>query len=163
MVFEQHVSSNARFCCSAHCTEFVPLGSSFQASLPHIRNTWRMELTWSYFRRLMPGIDQSEPEHGTATMASDGNITNRWSLQGQYFKVNSTPNCSPSFVGLFSTLQYRNINTDSKTTPNYHRNWKTRWMKTFWPFALTSHDFATYGTAHTEQLCVLLNCKCRRW
>ena len=38
-VFERHVSSDTRFCCFAQCAEFVLLGSSFQASLPGVRNT----------------------------------------------------------------------------------------------------------------------------
>ena len=87
----------------------------------------------------------------------DRNIKNGRSQRGRYVKANSTPNHS-SFVGPFFTLQHYNINTSSKTAPNYRLHRKTRWMKRFWRFALASLDFHEYGTAHDELLCVCSQC-----
>ena len=37
-------------------------------------------------------------------------------------------------------------------------NRKTRWIKPFWQFVLASRDFAVYGAAHAELLCVCCWC-----
>ena len=42
-VFERRVSGDTRFCCSAQCAGFVPLGSSFLSLLLRVRNTRRVE------------------------------------------------------------------------------------------------------------------------
>ena len=93
---------------------------------------------------------------GGATMALDWKIKNGQSQQGRYSTAYSTPD--HSFMGLFCTLQHCNINTSSKTTANYCLHRKTHWMKALWWFALTTWDFATYGTAHAELLWVCCWC-----
>ena len=55
----------------------------------------------------------------------------------------------------FSSLSVTATSTPAtKTTPNDRLHRKTRWMKPFSLFALSFRDFALYGTAHTELLCV---------
>ena len=99
-----HISSSGRFCWSTHGVEFVPLSSSFQASLPGVRNTQCVEQSWSYVWCLLPVIDQSEQEQGGATGASDCSIKNGQSQWAQYLKGNSTLTHSSFFLWAFSSL-----------------------------------------------------------
>ena len=81
-----------------------------------------------------------------------------------YSKANSTQNHSFSFVGLFFALF--NINSSSKTTPNYclhQMNLLDEATLMTCPLVSRLCHIYIWNDACWTALCVLLVCKCRHW